>query len=293
MFGFMRFPARLLGSSGARASAAALSVSAAGVVSYKAAPTTFCLDKSKTAIPSMTTKLPGNQQTQEAVKHFQLFNAYQRHFGEDSRSPVTEQDLTDILLGCGILDPAIVHFMYDALRHREYARQLMKAETGKETDDLDFDEDGIPKKVSFRTYWDMCQCLCLGDLRAKSAFIFEFLDLDKNTFVDKFEVSTTMRHLLWCQTNWYGEEILYEGPADLDLYFEVPTESIAQLKANRFAHEMVTSMHGGSKSLQLSKKQFFQWMFKGGKQVETLKGLFSVFGAYDPPTFYSFEEPDE
>lgn len=120
--------------------------------------------------------------------------------------------------------------------------------------------------------------------------MFDFMDPDKSGMADKNEISIAVRHLLWCQTNWYGEEILYDGAHDLDLYFEVPTEAIAQLKANKFAHDLVMGCHGGGRQLAVTQKQFLQWMATGGKKVETLKGLFSLFGAFPAPEFSSYEE---
>jgi len=204
---------------------------------------------------------------------FELFHAYQVHFGEDATKPLKKVDVEAILLHCGILDPKISDFLFNSL----LAMDKKKAKRTKSTPTTDEGE----ATVTFSSFRNLCNTFAKGDDKDKTEIIFDFMDVEKNEFLDKNVVSTAVRHLLWCQTNWYGEEVLYDGPHDLDLYFEVPTESIAQLKANKFAHELVIGCHGGGRQMAINHKQFQQWMQSGGKRVETLKSLFSVFGAYE------------
>merc|ERR1719461_402561 len=212
------------------------------------------------------------------LEDFELFHAYQVHFSDDAMQPLKKSDVTEILLHCGILDPAISEFLFNCLLAMDKKKQKKKAKPATE---------GEEDVVTFASFKHLCNVFAKGDDLAKSEILFDFMDPDKTGLADKNEISTTVRHLLWCQTNWFGEDILYDGPHDLDLYFEVPTEAIAQLKANRFAHEMVIGCHGGGRQLAINQKQFQQWMALGGKRVEKLKGLFSVFGAYEAADLFN------
>merc|ERR1712113_66539 len=84
--------------------------------------------------------------------------------------------------------------------------------------------EAVPK-ASFASFCNLCSIFAKGEDLAKFEVMFDFMDPDKSGMADKNEISIAVRHLLWCQTNWYGEEILYDGAHDLDLYFEVPTEA--------------------------------------------------------------------
>jgi len=263
---FQRLSSRFLGRSVAAASAA----SAAGALCYKSRFVACAEDPPK--------KLGGKN---VPLSEFELFHAYQVHFDESATNPITKDDLTAILLNCGILDPAISDFLFNSLVAMDVKNKKKKG--GKAAAQAAV-EAGVTS-VTFGSFCNLCNTFCKGEDKAKWEVMFDFMDPDKSGMADKNEISVAIRHLLWCQTNWYGEEILYDGPYDLDLYFDVPTEAIAQLKANKFAHELVMGCHGGGRQQAVDKKQFLQWMATGGKRVETLKGLFSVFGAYEAPKF--------
>lgn len=225
-----------------------------------------------------------------ALADFDLFAAYRVHFGENVKKPLTNKDVEAILLHCGILDPEMSVFFFNALVAFDERKKKQKGTKVKST--YGKAEGQTEKTVSYSSFLSLCHTFFKGDDLAKWEVMFDFMDPDRSGTCDKNEVSVTMRHLLWLQTNWYGEEILYDGPFDLDLYFNVPTEAIAQLKANRFAHEMVMSCHGGGRKLTVTKKQFVNWMTTGGKNPAILKGLFSVFGAY-PAIDYNTTYDDE
>jgi len=221
-----------------------------------------------------------------ALTDFDLFNSYQVHFGERVKQPVTKTDVEDILLGCGILDPVISTFLFNAMVAMDNKKKKKENKENKAKSKVRSTyakPDDVPASASYSSFLTLCHTFKKGEDKAKWEIMFNFMDGERSGSCDKNGCSIAVRHLLWCQTNWHGEEVLYDGPHDLDLYFNVPTEAIAQLKANKFAHEMVTACHGGGRSLQMSKKQFVQFMMTGGKNVEVLKGLFSVFGAYPPP----------
>lgn len=222
---------------------------------------------------------------QEEIQQSQLFEAYRDYF-KGAQSDITEEDLRQILIGCGILDNHLVATFFHMLQLKEAKKggKKKKAKAGgvkKETQEL----GELPDKVTYKIFIEQCILLSQGDDAQKIDFIFDFVDIDKGGLIDKYEMAIAVRHLLWCQTNWYGEEILYSGLYDQDLYFEVPTESIVQMKANKFAHDMIMSIPGASRSAGATRKQFLQFMTKGGKDVKFLKQLFSVLGAYDPPGF--------
>jgi Ca2+-binding EF-hand superfamily protein len=216
------------------------------------------------------------------LEDFEMFHAYQVHFTDDATTPLTKTDLIEILLHCGILDPAISDFLFNSLEAMDKKKRKKDGVKAKPTEG--------EKTVTFASFKSLCSIFAKGDDLAKWEVMFDFMDPDKSGMADKNEISVAVRHLLWCQTNWYGEEVLYDGPIDLDLFFDVPTEAIAQLKANKLAHDLVVGCHGGGRQAAVNKKQFMQWMGSGGKKVETLKGLFSVFGAYEAPTFHNDDE---
>jgi len=272
---FRRLSSRFVRSSafGAAASAAA----AAGVLCYKP-KSVACGDEPVTA--NIPKKLGGRN---VELADFELYHGYQVHFDENSTKPIAKADLVEILLHCGILDPAMSDFLFNSLVAMDVKANKGKKKGAKAAAKA-VGEGGV-ETVSYDSFVLLCTTIAKGDDKSKWEVMFDFMDPDKSGMADKNEISTAIRHLLWCQTNWYGEEILYDGPFDLDLYFDVSTEHIAQLKANKFAHELVMSCHGGGRQQAVNKQQFLQWMARGGKRVETLKGLFSVFGAYEAPHF--------
>jgi len=229
---------------------------------------------------------------------FQLFHAYEVYFGHNEKKPISKAEMTEILLGCGILDPTICDFLFNSLVAMDMKRSLKKSKRSKPDAKVEVEKvEGVDEpiepaepKVSYQSFHKLCNVFFKGEDLAKWEIMFDFMDHDKTGMADKNEISVALRHLLWCQTNWYGEEILYDGPFDLDLYFDVPTEAIAQLKANKLAHELVMSSHGAGRQSAVTTKQFMHWMRTGGKQVEMVKGLFSIFGAYDPPEFNKYDE---
>lgn len=222
------------------------------------------------------------------LSDFELFHAYQVHFSEEATNALTLNDLTEILLHVGILDKTISELLFNSLLAMDSKRMTKKKK--KTSVETTTETEAEEKKASFASFCNLCSIFAKGEDLAKFEVMFDFMDPDKSGMADKNEISIAVRHLLWCQTNWYGEEILYDGAHDLDLYFEVPTEAIAQLKANKFAHDLVMGCHGGGRQLAVTQKQFLQWMATGGKKVETLKGLFSLFGAFPAPEFSSYEE---
>lgn len=226
---------------------------------------------------------------QDEVLASQLVAAYTDHTQFEAKA-LTEDDLRDILVGCGILDNHIVATFFHMLQLKEAQRKKGGGKGKKAGKEAGKEDVELADTISFETFFEVAVMLTKGEEAKKVEFIFDFVDITCRGLIDKYEMSTAVRHLLWCQTNWYGEEILYDGAFDHDLFFEVPTESIAQLKANKFAHEMIMHIPGASRNQGLSKKQFGQFMLKGGKEVKFLKGLFSVLGAYPPPEFASHDE---
>merc|ERR1712050_262192 len=130
-------------------------------------------------------------------------------------------------------------------------------------------------KVPFSVFFNLCKMLTTGSEEDKVGFMFDFIDLDKSDLVDKNEISVVARHLLACRMNSYGDDVLFESPDDMDLFWDIPLEVVTQLKANKFAHDIVVSAHGGARQMGMAKKTFKMWYFKGGKRVEELKDLFS------------------
>lgn len=249
----------------------------------------FCSEEEK-KVKKVATRRTSTLTASQADEFFssQLVEAYRDYF-KGNQEEFVETDLREILIGCGILDNHLVATFFHMLQLKEAENSKAKGAPKKKAkgkkDDLD-----LPDKISFKTFNDICLLLNQGEEAQKIDFIFDFVDITKRGMIDKYEMSTAVRHLLWCQTNWYGEEIVYSGNWDHDLYFEVPTEHVVQLKANVFAHEMVMKIPGGSRSVGITKKQFNQFMQRGGKEVNFLKGLFSVLGAYEPPEFKIPEE---
>lgn len=274
--------------------AAVASTSAAGLLTYNAK--FVACDE-----PTVFSKKASQNKKMEMGDDFELFHAYEVHFGHDAKQPISRNDLTEILLHVGILDPAISNFLFNSLVAMDKKKELRKSKRGRTAGSGKPAEAEVVEKpaeaeaaaevtsseetVTYGSFLKLCHTFYKGEDLAKWEIMFDFMDPDKSGMADKNEISIALRHLLWCQTNWYGEEILYDGPFDLDLYFDVPTEAIAQIKANKLAHEMVMASHGGGRQSAVTTKQFLHWMRTGGKQVEYLKGLFSVFGAYNAPTF--------
>lgn len=211
------------------------------------------------------------------IANSKLMEGYKYIYG-DKKVQLIEEDVEAVLLGCGILDQTIVRNMYlMCVNFSEEAKsKKVRAEEEAEKEAGNVKEASIP----YTTFEEICSMLAIGTEEQKLHFIFDFIDLDGSGLIDKYEVSEIVRHLLFCHTNWYGEEILYENADDFDLFFGIETETLTQLKANRFAHDMITSCHGGSKQMALNKKQFVMWANRGGKQVEKLKQLFSILGIW-------------
>lgn len=246
-------------------SASACLVSAGGV------HFALCDEKYKSAITNFkrtkTSQLSEDQKV--LMKNSKLMEGFKYKHGEE-KVPLTEEDVADVLLGCGVLDRTIVKNTYDTLMN--YAQ-----EQAKKKKNMTIEDDKVP----FKTFMDVCALLSIGSDEQKFDFVFDFIDTQQQGLIDKYEISKVVRHLLFCRTNWYGEEVLYESADDFDLYFRVETEQITQLKANTFANDLVKKVHSGA--FAVNRQQFSKWAKQGGKQVESLKKLFSVLGIFPDP----------
>merc|ERR1712232_1343882 len=97
-----------------------------------------------------------------------LVEAYAYAFGNAKKS-LTEEDIGEIMLGCGILDATITHNMYAMLQRNTMAYKAKK-------DSIDIDTIDPPEKIPPRIFDEMCATVSVGQEAAKINFIFDFID---------------------------------------------------------------------------------------------------------------------
>lgn len=154
------------------------------------------------------------------------------------------------------------------------ARQILVAAGGKEKDVkrmFDMMDTDNSNSVDFV---EVCAYFCdnaVGALSEKASFFFHACDVDGSGTIEATELKTVIYHMMLLKKETSGNDSFMLW--DKVRYADIPHKYIYHLQANELVAAILDK---NSRDGQISEKQFQQWMVRGGKEVNQLKGLFGM-----------------
>mmetsp|Transcript_111580 Transcript_111580/g.216084 ORF Transcript_111580/g.216084 Transcript_111580/m.216084 type:complete len:259 (+) Transcript_111580:71-847(+) len=184
-----------------------------------------------------------------------LFVAYKKKYGDKKKIQLTLTDVRALLADVG-------------LKHEILANRIFKC--------MDDDDSGT---VDFQEMSAFCNLLAKGTEEDKFKFLFNACDVSDSGNIDIGEMRTMIKEMALTCHELYPEWSMVRTEVDADLWAHMDSDVVAQLYANRLAHDVFVQADK-DKSGGLSLKEFIFWAKRGGKTVDAFFELFPIFSVF-------------
>lgn len=216
-------------------------------------------EKGKTAMQSLNRTRSGvveRSRSGRVDKHDTLlFIAYKKKFGEKKKTQLTLNDVKGLLKELG-------------LTHDILVARIFKC--------MDDDDGGT---VDFNEMSKFCNLLAKGNEEDKFKFLFKACDVSDSGSIDIEEMRTMIKEMALTCHEIYPEWSMIRTDMDADLWAHMENDDVAQLYANRLAHDVFVQADK-DKSGTVDLKEFLFWSKRGGKTVDSFFELFPIFSVF-------------
>jgi len=184
-----------------------------------------------------------------------LFVAYQKRYGNKKKTQLTLNDVRALLKEVG-------------LTHEVLVNRIFKV--------MDDDESGT---VSFQEMCSFCNLLAKGTEEEKFKFLFRACDVSDSGQIDMGEMRIMIKEMALTCNEVYPEWTMVRNETDADLWAHMEHDTVAQLYANRLAHDVFVQADK-DKSGTITFKEFLFWAKRGGRTVDQFFELFPIFSVF-------------
>lgn len=184
-----------------------------------------------------------------------LFSAYRKKYGDKKKVQLTLNDVKGLLAEVG-------------LKHDILANRIFKC--------MDDDDSGT---VDFQEMSTFCNLLARGTEEDKFKFLFNACDVSDSGKIDIEEMRTVIREMALTCHELYPEWTMVRTEVDADLWAHMDNDTIAQLYANRLAHDVFLQADK-TKTGTINLKEFIFWAKRGGRTVDSFFELFPIFSVF-------------
>mmetsp|Transcript_73972 Transcript_73972/g.143029 ORF Transcript_73972/g.143029 Transcript_73972/m.143029 type:complete len:263 (+) Transcript_73972:73-861(+) len=184
-----------------------------------------------------------------------LFVAYQKRYGDKKKVQMSLNDVRALLAEVG-------------LKHEVLVNRIFKC--------MDDDSSGT---VDFQELSSFCTLLAKGTEDEKFKFLFKACDVSDSGEIDMGEMRLMIKDMALTCHELYPEWSMVRNETDANLWAHMDQEHVAQLYANRLAHDVFVQADR-DKSGTINFKEFLFWAKRGGKAVDSFFELFPIFSVF-------------